>query len=52
LTAEQLSALYPNRAAYTAKFDANADATIKAGWVLPEDRNALLAFAEPSRVPN
>jgi hypothetical protein len=52
LTPQQLSALYPNRAAYTAKFNANADATINAGFVLPQDRAALLQFAEPERIPN
>jgi hypothetical protein len=26
------------------------DATIKAGFALPEDRAALLAFAEPSEI--
>ena len=42
--------LYPSRAAYLQRYDADADATIKAGFVLPEDRAALLAFAEPSRI--
>lgn len=49
-SAARLAELYPSRAAYVKKFDANADATIKAGFALPEDRAALLAFAEPSRI--
>ena len=35
---------------YEQRYDAAADAAIKAGFVLPEDRAALLAFAEPSRI--
>jgi hypothetical protein len=50
LTATRLSQLYPSRAAYLQRYDADANATIKAGFVLPEDRAALLAFADPSRV--
>ena len=49
-TAAQLAALYPSQAAYTKKFDASADAAIKAGFVLPEDRAALLAYAEPQLI--
>jgi hypothetical protein len=50
-TAARLAQLYPSRAAYLQRYDADADATIKAGFALPEDRTALLAFAEPSRIP-
>jgi hypothetical protein len=32
------------------RYDAAADATIKAGFALSADRDALLAFAEPARV--
>jgi hypothetical protein len=46
----RLAQLYPSRAAYAQRYDADADATIKAGFVLPEDRAALLAFAQPSRI--
>jgi hypothetical protein len=49
-TAARLAQLYPSRAAYLRRFAADADATIKAGFALPEDRAALLAFAEPSRI--
>jgi Alpha/beta hydrolase domain len=47
-TAARLAQLYPSRAVYLQRFTADADATIKAGFALPEDRAALLAFAEPS----
>jgi hypothetical protein len=49
-SAARLAQLYPSRAAYLRRYDADADATIKAGFALPEDRAALLAFAEPSRI--
>jgi hypothetical protein len=49
-SAARIAQLYPSRAAYVQRYDADADATIKAGFALPEDRPALLAFAEPSRV--
>ena len=51
-TAAQISQLYPSRAAYLARYNADADKAIKAGFVLPEDRAALLAFADPSLIPN
>jgi len=46
----RIAQLYPSRAAYLKRFDAAADAGIKAGFILREDRQALLAFAEPSRI--
>jgi Alpha/beta hydrolase domain len=49
-TDAQLAQLYPSRAAYLQRFQADADKTIAAGFALPQDRAALLAFAEPSRV--
>jgi hypothetical protein len=49
-SAARIAQLYPSRAAYVQRYDADADATIKAGFVLPEDRAALLAFAQPSLV--
>ena len=50
-SAARIKQLYPSRAEYLRKFDADADATIRAGFALPADRAALLAFAEPSLVP-
>ena len=46
----RLAELYQSRTAYLKKYRADADAAIKAGVVLPEDRGALLAFADPSRL--
>ncbi len=50
ISAERLAQLYPSRAVYKKQYDRAADAAIKAGFVLPEDRAALLAFAEPSMI--
>jgi Alpha/beta hydrolase domain len=50
LPAARIAHLYPSRAAYLKQFDRSADAAIKAGFVLPADRAALLAFAQPDRV--
>jgi hypothetical protein len=51
LSAARLAQLYPSRADYLQRYNADADAAIRAGFVLPEDRAALLAFAEPARIP-
>lgn len=48
LSAARLSQLYPSRVAYLARYNAAADAAIAQAFVLPEDRAALLAFAQPS----
>jgi Alpha/beta hydrolase domain len=48
---ERLAQLYPSRAVYKQRYNREADAAIKARFVLPEDRAALLAFAEPSHIP-
>ncbi|HEY4397668.1 MAG TPA: alpha/beta hydrolase domain-containing protein [Acidimicrobiia bacterium] len=47
---ERLTQLYPSRAAYKQQYDRAADAAIRAGFVLPADRAALLAFADPSGI--
>jgi hypothetical protein len=47
----QLHRLYPSRAEYLRKYRAAMAATIKAGFALPQDRNALLGYADPSAVP-
>lgn len=49
-TAERIAQRYPSRAAYLKQFKASADAAIKAGFVLPADRGALLEFAQPDQV--
>ncbi|HWC37450.1 MAG TPA: alpha/beta hydrolase domain-containing protein, partial [Acidimicrobiales bacterium] len=51
LSATRLAQLYPTRAAYIQRYTADANKTIAAGFVLPEDRAALLAFADPSAIP-
>jgi len=50
LSAARLAQLYPSRAVYLQRYDADADRVIQAGFVLEADRAALLAFAEPSRI--
>jgi hypothetical protein len=50
LAAARIAQLYPSRAAYLAAYTKRANATIKAGFALPEDRQALLGFAAPSQV--
>lgn len=52
LSPARLAQLYPSRATYVQRFDADADAAIKAGFVLAADRPALLAFAQPDRIAN
>lgn len=47
---ERIAALYASRDAYVSAFAASADAAIAAGFVLLEDREALLGYAEPDRV--
>ena len=49
-TAARIAQLYPSRAEYVQRYNADVDATIKAGFVLPEDRAALVAFAQPALV--
>jgi Alpha/beta hydrolase domain len=51
-SAARIAQLYSSPAAYSEKYAAAADAAIKAGFVLQEDRAALLEFAEPALVGN
>lgn len=46
----RIAELYTNRAAYVSAFEASADASITAGFVLADDRDALLAYEKPLRV--
>jgi len=46
----RLAQLYPNRAAYQQMYAAATDKTNQAGYVLDADRDALLAFSQPSRI--
>jgi hypothetical protein len=50
LPAERLTALYPSREDYERRYAASADEAIKSGFVLEADRDALLAFSDPSRI--
>lgn len=50
LSKARVAQLYPSRAVYLQRFGASADAAIKAGFVLPADRAALMAFAQPDRL--
>jgi hypothetical protein len=50
LPAARLAQLYPSRADYLKRYEADADKVIKAGFVLEADRDALLAYAEPARI--
>jgi hypothetical protein len=49
-TAARLSELYPSRDDYQQKYQAATDRTIRSGFVLDADRDALLAFAKPSKI--
>ena len=51
LPATRLAQLYPSRSVYQQRYGADADKVIKAGFVLAADRDALIAFAQPSRIP-
>jgi hypothetical protein len=46
----RIAELYPSRTDYVRRYNTDTDATIKAGFALPEDRAALLGFAQPALV--
>jgi hypothetical protein len=50
ISQQRLAQLYASRAAYERRYEQAAETVIEAKFVLPEDRAALLAFAEPSRI--
>jgi hypothetical protein len=50
LPAERIAALYGSPQVYLDAYTRAADATINAGFVLEQDRAALLDYADPSRV--
>lgn len=52
LSPDRLAELYPSRADYEQRYEAAADKAIEAGFVLEDDRDALLAFSDPSRIAN
>jgi hypothetical protein len=51
LAPARLAQLYPTRTDYLQRYNADADRAIAAGYVLPADRAALLAYAQASRIP-
>ncbi len=50
LPAGRLAQLYSSRADYGQRYRAATDATVAAGFVLEEDRAALLDYADPSGI--
>lgn len=51
LPEDRLAELYESRQAYLDAFEASADEAIEAGFVLEDDRDALLDEAQPDRIP-
>jgi hypothetical protein len=47
---ERISELYESADDYLAEYEAAADAVIEAGFVLEEDRDALIDYAQPDRI--
>ena len=50
LSNARIAELYPSRAAYLRQYEAATDEAIRSRFVLEADRDALLAFARPSRI--
>jgi hypothetical protein len=46
----RLAELYPSRDAYVQQYDAATDQAIDSGFILEPDRDAMLAFSQPSRI--
>jgi hypothetical protein len=51
LSEERLAERYRDRADYESQYEDATDQAIAAGFVLEEDRDALLTFARPERIP-
>lgn len=51
LADDRLAELHPSRADYEQRYEAAVDAVIASGFVLADDRDALLAYADASRIP-
>ncbi|WP_020647040.1 alpha/beta hydrolase domain-containing protein [Amycolatopsis balhimycina] len=52
LTPERIRQLYPDHATYVAKFTAAADRAVRAGHLLPPDRDEAVARAQAAPVPS
>jgi hypothetical protein len=50
LPPQRLAELYSSREDYEQRYEVATDAAIEAGFVLAEDKAAMLAFADPSRI--
>jgi hypothetical protein len=50
LSDARLAQLYPSSADYVKQYDSATDRAIESGFVLADDRAALLGFAQPSRI--
>jgi hypothetical protein len=50
LSADRLAELYPTRADYEQRYDAETEEVIQGGFVLEPERDALQGFAQPSRI--
>jgi hypothetical protein len=50
-TPARLAQLYPSVADYEQRYDAGTDAAIKAGFVLPEDRDLIKKYENSSGIP-
>jgi hypothetical protein len=51
LPPERLQERYGSSTAYRARFDEALEAAVRSGAVLPADRDAMAAYADPSRIP-
>jgi hypothetical protein len=48
---DRLATLYPSEDAYRTSFTTATDASIAAGFALEEDRDQILATADPDAIP-
>ena len=48
---ERLAELYPSRADYVGQYAADTDKAIEAGHLMEGDREAIIAYSQPDRIP-
>ena len=51
MTAARIKELYPTRATYVKAYRADLNRAVEAGYGLPADRKAMLAYVYPDPVP-
>jgi hypothetical protein len=51
IPADKLATLYSSKDVYQQKYAAAIDTDTNAGFLVPEDRDAILKDADPSRIP-